>query len=168
MEGIVLLTETVFKCRTDERGSFRFPHVLPGTDLWAFVKLGSLENQGAVVPLRLRTQEEGSSLDLGVLEVKKGRKLAGRLICSDGLVLPPDINLIATTPGPSSGILRAVPDKRGRFAFIGLPDGPVKVYLGDWPETQMRPRTISLPGTFVLIPSGPLVSRDRSTATSPT
>jgi len=120
--------DQAIECKTDERGSFRFPHVLPESDLWAFVKLGSLANQGAVIPQRLHIQEEGSTLDLGVLTVQKGRKLAGRLVCSDGLVLPRGSTLVATVPD-AGGMLLTISDERQRFEFTGIPDGPVHLML---------------------------------------
>ncbi len=112
--------------KTDARGTFRFPHVLPETNFWAYAKVGSVENQGAVIPLPVHTTKEGSAVDLGELHVQKGRTLAGRVVFTDGKSPPHGMYLVASCP-KAEGSLKFELDDTGRFAFAGLPEGPVEV-----------------------------------------
>ena len=116
------------ECKTVKQGTFRFPHVLPLSDCWASVKLGDLKAGDAVLPRQVKTPEEGSVVDLGVLEVQKGRKLAGRLVCSDGKALP-DGMFVALSIPVGDGSLLAIPDRKQRFELSGIPDGPVKLLV---------------------------------------
>ena len=112
--------------KTDARGTFRFPHVLPETNFWAYAKVGSVENQGAAIPLPVHTTKEGSAVDVGELHVQKGRTLAGRVVFTDGKSPPHGMYLVASCPR-AEGSLKFELDDTGRFAFAGLPEGPVEV-----------------------------------------
>ena len=84
--------------KTDESGLFRFPHMLPATDFWAYAKVGSLADGGAVIPQRIHTAEDGTTLDLGEFHVEKGLTLAGRVVCSDGKAVPTGTTICARWP----------------------------------------------------------------------
>ncbi len=114
--------------KTDAAGYFRFPHVLPENEFWACAALGSLADGGAIIPLRVETAEDDSTLDLGEFHVDIGRKLAGRVLCSDGKDVPGGLLLVAGSPN-ASGMLEQKLGPSGQFAFAGLPDGPVSVHL---------------------------------------
>ena len=112
-----------------EAGSFRFLHVPPDKDLSAYVYLGTLTDGGAVVPRRIRTNEHGSTLDLGEIHVEKGLTLAGRLAGSDGKAVPSGIVVFARCPNADDTGLTLTLGESGRFEFKGLPPGPVLVSL---------------------------------------
>ena len=112
------------EAQTDDTGIFRFPRVLSEQGFWAYAKLGSLPDGGAIAPIRIQTNKDGSTLDVGELHVEKGRTLAGRLVCLDGKPVPDDLELDASNPYVN-GELAQKPGPNGRFQFKGLPGGPV-------------------------------------------
>jgi RNA polymerase sigma factor (sigma-70 family) len=113
---------------TDEHGIFRFPNLWPNAELWASIGLGHLTDNGAMTPRLFRSGEEGSSLDLGDLEVHGGFTLAGRLVCSGGRPLPPKTEAkVAVEHVPGSLLLH--PDEKGWFQANGLPPGLATVRL---------------------------------------
>src|SRR6202012_701344 len=75
--------------RTDDRGRFGFSGGFADQELSAGAITGSLENHGAITPRALRTGTDGTAIDLGDLEIKRGRKLAGRVVTADGKAIPP-------------------------------------------------------------------------------
>ena len=112
---------------TDASGLFRFPHTLATTDFWVHSKLRGLADGATVVPQRIHTTGDGTTLDLGELHVEKGRTLAGRVVCSSGTAIPAGTALfVAWSPAENEVLDREV-DKTGRSEFNGLPAGPVRV-----------------------------------------
>jgi hypothetical protein len=132
----------VIDTTTDGNGSFVFRHLLPATRFWVYVEIGSLKDNGAVIPVRIQTTADGATDDVGELHVQEGRTLAGRLVRSDGKAIAPDTLVQATCPNvvgsPESKL-----DDNGRFKFNGLPAGFVTV-------------TVHLPQSYTK--AGPLVS----------
>jgi RNA polymerase sigma factor (sigma-70 family) len=118
--------DQTIETKTDEQGAFHFRHVLPETEFWASVKLGTLEGHGTVIPARFETTEEGSTFDVGELKVERGRTLAGRVVCADGKVAPHDAAVVANCPN-AAGSLQQRLSTGGRFEFKGLPEGPVSI-----------------------------------------
>jgi hypothetical protein len=112
------------QAKTDEEGRFRFPHAFAEQDLSAFAPTGSLKDAGAVIPVKFKTGGDGTTVDLGDLEVRRGRTLAGRVTFADGKAIPPNVEVLASSEN-AGGLLRAKVDERGRFELRGLPDGPV-------------------------------------------
>jgi RNA polymerase sigma-70 factor (ECF subfamily) len=118
----------IAEIKTDARGTFRFLHILPETDVWAYSTAGSIENGGTITPQAVRTTEDGTTLDLGDLHVEKGRTLAGRLVTSDGKPLPAGTKLWAS-PEHAGGSLELEVSNTGRFEWKGLADGVVTLTL---------------------------------------
>ncbi len=113
---------------TDAQGLFRFPNNLPESEFWAYAKLGTLPDGGAVIPQRIQTAEEGSTTVLGEFHVEKGLTLAGRVICSDGKAVPSGTTIYAKCPN-TEGDLSLKLGATGRFEFKGLTVGPVSLSL---------------------------------------
>ncbi len=109
---------------TDERGSFRFLHILPETDFWIYAKIGSLKNQGVIIPKRVHTTGDRSVVDLGDLQARQGRTLAGRFVCSDGKRVPSGTLLWVSCEHTDGRVELQVSDT-GSFESKGLPDGRV-------------------------------------------
>jgi RNA polymerase sigma factor (sigma-70 family) len=122
--------------KADARGFFSFPHVLPETDFWVYAALGSVEQQGAVIPLLIHTTEVGATVDIGELHVEKGRTLADRVICAGGKAPPAGTWLYVTSPH-AGGLVDATLDENQRFEFHGIPDGAVYLHL--MPEAKLEP-----------------------------
>ena len=73
---------------TDNQGRFRFDHAFTDQEFSAHTVTGSLANHGAITPRMFRTGADGSAIDLGEFEVKRGRRLAGRVVFADGKAIP--------------------------------------------------------------------------------
>jgi len=125
---------------TDERGSFRFAHVLANGDYWAYAQLGSLGDKGALIPERVRTTEDGSKVELGDLSVQPGLTFAGRVVCSDGKAVPNDILVTVWCEHVAGGMEMKLTDT-GWFELSGLPGGLVTIDVNcstDPPATGYR------------------------------
>ena len=151
--------------QSDDTGHFRFVRVLPEQGFWVYAKLGSLPDGGAIVPIRIQTTADGSTLDVGELHVEKGRTLAGRLVCSDGKPVPDDLVLDAGNPYVAVD-LEQKPGPGGRFQFKGLPSGPVELSVF-YRNNGRQARTGSLRKTSVSIQPPLTGSKASSTTTSP-
>jgi hypothetical protein len=114
--------------RTDHQGLFVFHNLPEDAEFLAHSQFGKLPDDGVVAPRRVRTGADKTELDLGDVEVRPGRRLAGRVVFSDGK--PPHGNLGAevSQPYPASRIWSRL-DQKGRFEFRGLYDGPVRVSI---------------------------------------
>lgn len=112
--------------KSDDQGRFRFVHLGDDSDYYAFTLLDSLSQGATMVPRRLRTGVDATTLDLGDIEVGQGRTLAGRVILPDGKALDRTI-VIGVQCLVSRTAMRQRPDSRGHFRFEGLPDGPIAV-----------------------------------------
>src|SRR5207253_898268 len=60
----------VLRTKTDEQGRFRFAHAFADDEFWAFATVASLKDRGAVPSRKIRTGADGTTLDLGDLEVR--------------------------------------------------------------------------------------------------
>ena len=111
--------------KTDLQGVFRFEHVLPDKQFAAHAVWGSLERGGTIIPCLFHTGDDGTTVDLGQLQVEQGKALAGRVVFSDGKTPYRKAVLIAS-PKNSPGVEVNL-DETGRFRIEGLPRGPVSV-----------------------------------------
>jgi RNA polymerase sigma factor (sigma-70 family) len=119
---------------TDERGSFRFLNVAPETGFWIYAKLGSVNDEGALIPQRIQTKHDGTTVDLGELQIRHGRNLAGRLICSDGKPVPAGTTVWLWCDH-SAGVLDRKVDDAGSFQMRGIADGLVTLEV-TFPEAK--------------------------------
>ncbi|HEY2156025.1 MAG TPA: hypothetical protein VGH33_10380, partial [Isosphaeraceae bacterium] len=126
--------------RTDAEGRFRFEHAYTEDEFTAYAKVGGLPGGGSVVPRKFKTAGDGTSIDLGDMEVRAGRTLAGRIAFADGRAIPPKTKVLGYAAG-AGGIIWADVDDRGRFEIRGLPEGEVGLGV-KFPDIQ----TWNLPG----------------------
>ena len=122
------------KVMTDDQGRFRFDHAFADQEFSAAAVTGSLRDHGAISPRVFRTVADGSTVDLGDFEVKRGRKLAGRVVFTDGKAIPDRTNVQASS-GYASGRVYAKVDAQGRFNLFGLPESEVHVCVR-FPDIQ--------------------------------
>jgi thiol-disulfide isomerase/thioredoxin len=113
---------------TDDQGRFRFEHAFTDQEFSAHAVTGSLENHGAIIPRMFRTGADGSAINLGEFEVKRSRRLAGRVVFADGKAIPERTQVLASCEH-ASGVLQAKVDARGRFEVLGLPESEVDIWL---------------------------------------
>ena len=92
-----------------------------------------------MLPRRLRTGADATTLDLGEIELGKGHTLAGRVILSDCKSLSPttEVSVQCLVSGTA---MRGKPDATGRFRFHGLPAGPMAVYFSSNSRTRRLPQ----------------------------
>ena len=69
---------------------------------------------------------DGTTVDLGDMQVVAGRTLSGRVVFSDGKAIPPKTQVLASAEG-AGGLIWTKVDDRGRFEVRGLPEGEVDV-----------------------------------------
>ena len=72
--------------------------------------------------------DDSSAIDLGHFEIKRGRRLAGRVVFADGKAIPDRMHIVATS-GYASGRLQGIVDDQGRFELLGLPESEVHVWV---------------------------------------
>jgi hypothetical protein len=138
------VSQDEIETRTDDQGTFRFPHVLPNQEFWAGVKVGSRADHLVVVPRRFQTDGDNEAIDLGDLEGRPGLTLAGRVICSDGKPIPREVVLFVSPESAAHSLMSEV-DPSGHFEVRGLPGGPVRVSIVhrkamEVPGYQLSPR----------------------------
>ena len=63
---------------------------------------------------------------LGDFEVERGRKLAGRVVFTDGKAIPARTTVLASSEN-TPGLIRATVDPQGPFELLGLPESEVHV-----------------------------------------
>ena len=114
--------------KTDVKGTFHFDHALAEEDFWLNGRLGSLADGDVLVPVRVRTTGDGTALDVGDLHVKKGRTLAGRIVCSDGKAVPSGLVLRASCENVE-GDIEHRPGLNGLFEFKGFIDGSMNLLV---------------------------------------
>jgi RNA polymerase sigma factor (sigma-70 family) len=113
---------------TDANGVFRFAHVLAGTERSIFAEWDSKNGGDTITPRRFRTGDDGTTVDLGQIEVTRGKTLAGRVVFSDGKKPYREAVLVAQPLHAGSGVLVGL-DDQGRFRIDGLPNATVSVLV---------------------------------------
>jgi RNA polymerase sigma-70 factor (ECF subfamily) len=114
------------RAKTDDQGRFHFDHAFADQEFSAYAVTGSLANHGVITPRVFRTAGDGTAIDLGEFEVKRSRRLAGRVVFSDGKAVPQRTQVLASCE-LASGLLRAKVGAQGRFEILGLPESEVSV-----------------------------------------
>lgn len=85
-----------FSVASREDGRFALTYLPPGREYFVYGHMSSLTNLGALPLRKLRPGGDGATLDLGNIEVKPGRRLAGRLQLSEEEPFPPATRLTLT------------------------------------------------------------------------
>jgi hypothetical protein len=121
--------EPARQMRTDREGMFAFNNLPETAEFWVYSQLGKLPDDGAFAPRRVRTGADKTERDLGDVEVRPGRRLAGRVVFSDGKPPHGNVGAEVSQPYPASSIWSRLA-ANGQFDFRGLHDGPVRVAIG--------------------------------------
>lgn len=106
---------------TDDKGQFTISNVPAGLE-WS-LDANSDSGMGGVAA-RLVTTTEGETVDLGDVEVRSGHSLAGRIVLSDGKMIP--FNMPVGISSSANGSRHGVLSTDGRFEFKGL-SGPYQL-----------------------------------------
>jgi hypothetical protein len=109
-----------FEFGTDRDGRFAFANIPAMQNWYLYGLMDGLKDSGSIPVRTLETKENGSTLDLGDIEVQPGYRLTGQLILADGKLIPPETRVLALRQQAWDSQTATVgPD--GRFAFTGLP-----------------------------------------------
>ena len=110
-----------FDVASDAQGRFVLPHSPPETKFVISTKMKEMAPLGVMLaPKSVATGEDGSTLDLGELELKPSHSLRGRVVLADGQPVPPRTRIyLSLERGSDSQDKRLEED--GRFEFDGLP-----------------------------------------------
>jgi hypothetical protein len=127
----------LFREVTDEAGRFRFEHLPEGVEFW----LSALRTHGfdpqpanllpdddTFLPARFRSGTDGTTLDVGDLDLRPGATLGGKVVMTDGKRLPENCVVSAGRPG-AGGWICSYLDATGHFRIKGLPGGTIGVRL---------------------------------------
>ena len=82
--------------------------------------MDDLKDSGSIPVRTLNTNADGSTLDLGDIEVQPGYRLTGQLILGDGKPVPPETRVLASRQQAWDSQTATV-GPEGRFSFTGLP-----------------------------------------------
>jgi hypothetical protein len=109
---------------TDQDGRFVVPNVPPKLEFVLYATMDSLP-EGGVLPARIFTTEaSGAKMDLGKFDVRAGNRVSGRVVLSDGKLVPPDTRIMLGREDAWDH-REAILDSEGRFEFIGVPSESV-------------------------------------------
>lgn len=104
---------------TDEAGRFEFSNVSPNDLYYVYGVMKSLKAWGSLEARELKVGGDGTAADVGELEVGPGHRLAGRIVLSDGKLIPrPTRVLVSREKAWDSQMVEL--DENGRFVVEGL------------------------------------------------
>jgi beta-lactamase regulating signal transducer with metallopeptidase domain len=105
---------------TEPDGSFQFVNVpAPGT-WYVYAKMESIVRLGATLAVEARTERDDDVVDVGAIEIRPGHRMRGRVVLSDGKLIPDGMKMsISTGRAWDSQTAALGPD--GRFEFDSLP-----------------------------------------------
>jgi hypothetical protein len=129
---------------TDERGRFTFLNVAPGAPYLVYGKMGAVGGGGAIAAHPLTSAADDSVLDLGILVVEPGHRIAGRVSLTDGKPLPEGIRLAVGRELASD--TRLIPlGAEGSFELRGVPTELIHLSAGV-PGYRLSPKTVGFGG----------------------
>jgi hypothetical protein len=122
------LYQAARQTRSDREGFFVFGNLPENANFWVHSRLGKLPDEGAFAPRKAQTGQDKTELDLGDVEVRRGRRLSGRVVFPGGTTPDIGLGIDATQPYPASSYWSKL-DELGQFELSGLHDGPVRVRI---------------------------------------
>jgi hypothetical protein len=114
--------------KSDREGSFVFRNLPEDAEFWVRSRVGNLPDEGSFAPRKLRTGVDKTEVDLGDVEVRRGRELSGQVIFSDGKPPRGGLGIQVSQRYPAASVWSQL-DEMGRFDVRGLTDGPVRVEI---------------------------------------
>jgi len=113
---------------TNQDGFFAFVNVKPDDEYYLYGIMASLQPLGGVPARKIRVAGAGSRTHLTPLQVEPAQRLAGRIVLSDGGVLPAGTRLLVSRADAWDSKVQEI-ESDGRFEVTGLPTGPYQVGL---------------------------------------
>jgi hypothetical protein len=113
---------------TNKDGFFEFVNVKSDDDYFVYGIMSTLQSIGGVPAQKIRVGGADTRTALGKLAVEPAHRLAGRVVLSDGGLLPERTRLLISRQDAwDSKIQELEPD--GRFDVMGLPNGPYGIAM---------------------------------------
>jgi hypothetical protein len=113
---------------TEDEGRFFFGHLTPNESNHLYGKWDLLAVAGAVPRTNVQTGENGSTNDIGDLNLKSVSEVAGRIRLSDGKPIPANSHyFLADAAMAGSSPLSVSSD--GSFHFVAVPGDNVSIFL---------------------------------------
>lgn len=109
-----------FVIGTAADGRFTFANLPADVDYYIYGKMDLLTPYGAIPIQKLHSGKDGAVTDAGDLVVSSGHRLAGRVVLSDGQMLPPQTRLFIGRQGAWDSLQVRLPSD-GRFSVSNLP-----------------------------------------------
>src|SRR5437773_1311270 len=118
-----------FSVATDRKGQFLFMNLPARTQYYLYGIMKSLGDKGAIAAQPLRTQDDGSAVDVGDIPVKRGYTVGGQIRLTDGKALSTNVHvLLAREQAWDTQQMEA--DETGQFHFTGVPPESVSISAG--------------------------------------
>jgi hypothetical protein len=116
------------KIGTQEDGSFAITGVPSRGEWYVYGKMESIASRGATEPVVCTTTKNNELVDVGELEVKPGHRLQGKVVLSDGKLIPEGMRIFITSDqGRDSQ--KAILGTDGHFQYAGLRRGKYSINL---------------------------------------
>lgn len=141
-----------YRVGTDAAGRFTFSNVVPDRDYFVYGAMTALAGRGAASVKTVAVGDHGSTASAGDLSVGPAYRLSGRIVLSDGKLLPPGTRVMLSRDSAwDSQNVEAAGD--GTFSFEGVPPERVSVgvrvkgyHVSDANESLDRLNRLSLEG----------------------
>lgn len=115
-----------FSVATDGKGQFLFVNLPPQTQYYLYGIMKSLGDKGSFPAQRVRLQDDGSTLDVGEVQVKPGFTVEGQIRLTDGKPLATNLHVLLGRE-EAWDTQQTKADKTGKFHFGGVPPESVSV-----------------------------------------
>lgn len=114
---------------TDEEGRFTLEHLPSNNSFWLTTQMKEVSSQGITLPpTSVKSGADGSSMDLGDVQMKPAFKISGRIILSDGKPVPDKVRLSVSVENSSDSHQVEVDDE-GEFEIGGVPATGISLWL---------------------------------------
>jgi len=109
-----------FAVATDKDGNFLIANLPPKTKYFLYGLMESLEERGCIPARPIQLDEDGSTLNVGDVEVKPGFVIAGQIKLRDGKPIPPKTRVLLGRE-QAWDTRQLMADETGHFRFTGVP-----------------------------------------------
>jgi hypothetical protein len=142
-----------FDVGTAEDGTFAFLNLPAEGEFYLYGLMRSMGDRGAIPLQKVRLGKDGTTTDVGVIEVLPAFRVSGRIESSDGSKLPSNTRVMIGRD-LAWDVIQADPDDEGRFDLGGVPGETVSLSVNrrGW---ELSPDNLSLD----LLNGGSLIGR---------
>lgn len=113
---------------TSADGEFEFRHIPPDEDYYLYTHMKGSEKFGALQIHQLHAGRDRSIADTGDLALEPAYRIAGRVIATDGMPIAKGMRLMLSRE-QAWDFQNVELDSEGRFAFDGVPEEAVRLFL---------------------------------------